>query len=658
MSLLCFLAKHPGQVHSRIDLANKVWPNVVVGDEAINRAIFALRNALGDDAKKPQYIETIPKKGYRFLAEVHEENTTSHSFGGGKALTAILLLALISITTLFLFNYFTQTPHLKIDKILPVTHSPGGERGMVVHSPTQQMLYVHQALHSRDLYLYDLTRNISTRLTNDAWYERSPIWLDASTWLYVRCNTSGCEIVRQSLDTQPEILYHANNKILGLAFSEHHKNVLYFSQYLNAEHVELNSLNVLSGKIERQQKRYPTLPKTVYNPVLSAKGEHLYFYTIKADRPILMMLDFSKKTVTTISEAYENINHLSLSPIDGQLLLAAKQDANQGLWSQTLMGDAKLLLRSSGGEEIHSVISDRDHNTIYYENFRDDFDLILASLTTGEIDELPSLNGKASEYWGQFDQTQENIIFSSNRSGFSELWRYNIKTQNVEQITELQALNISTFAFSSSGQWLAVSYNTDHLQLALIDLHTGKTTKNIAIPHRMFPLAWSQDDKSIYISEHQTSVNLYVYDRKTLTAKPIRMNAGLFAQESADGENLLYIDYAKKALIERNLSSDQETIRSREISDLPTFFPGQIVLRKNNIVTINKEAGKLSLRHYPLSPFHPSAYNTDTREKYSNLDKIPLHSAWVSNLSPDLKSALIIKRRTPTGGVMKIELKH
>ena len=64
------LALRPGRVLGREELLSLVWPGVVVGDDALTQAIIKLRKALGDEAQKPKYIETIPKRGYRLIAPV------------------------------------------------------------------------------------------------------------------------------------------------------------------------------------------------------------------------------------------------------------------------------------------------------------------------------------------------------------------------------------------------------------------------------------------------------------------------------------------------------------------------------------------------------------------------------------------------------------
>jgi TolB-like protein/DNA-binding winged helix-turn-helix (wHTH) protein/Flp pilus assembly protein TadD len=72
LKLLEVLLEHPGEVVTREELRGRVWPNESFGDfdQAVNIAIAKLRSALGDSAENPRYIETLPKRGYRFIADV------------------------------------------------------------------------------------------------------------------------------------------------------------------------------------------------------------------------------------------------------------------------------------------------------------------------------------------------------------------------------------------------------------------------------------------------------------------------------------------------------------------------------------------------------------------------------------------------------------
>src|SRR5262249_34221556 len=70
--VLAMLLEHPGQVVARKDLQKRLWPEdtFVDFDHSLNTAIKKLRQALNDDKKKPRFIETLPKRGYRFIGAV------------------------------------------------------------------------------------------------------------------------------------------------------------------------------------------------------------------------------------------------------------------------------------------------------------------------------------------------------------------------------------------------------------------------------------------------------------------------------------------------------------------------------------------------------------------------------------------------------------
>ncbi len=70
--ILAMLLEHPGQVVAREELQRKLWPadTFVDFDHSLNTAVKKLRQALNDDKKKPRFIETLPKRGYRFIGAV------------------------------------------------------------------------------------------------------------------------------------------------------------------------------------------------------------------------------------------------------------------------------------------------------------------------------------------------------------------------------------------------------------------------------------------------------------------------------------------------------------------------------------------------------------------------------------------------------------
>ncbi len=68
--LLVYMASRGGDVVSIDDLLDNVWTGVVVTQDSVYQAVASLRRALGDDTKEPRYIVTVPRFGYRLIAEV------------------------------------------------------------------------------------------------------------------------------------------------------------------------------------------------------------------------------------------------------------------------------------------------------------------------------------------------------------------------------------------------------------------------------------------------------------------------------------------------------------------------------------------------------------------------------------------------------------
>src|SRR5260370_24753433 len=76
--VLCVLVEHPGEVVTREELRNRLWPadTFVDFDHGLNAAVKRLRDTLADTAENPRFIETLAKRGYRFLVPLHPQAVT------------------------------------------------------------------------------------------------------------------------------------------------------------------------------------------------------------------------------------------------------------------------------------------------------------------------------------------------------------------------------------------------------------------------------------------------------------------------------------------------------------------------------------------------------------------------------------------------------
>jgi len=82
LNLLIFLVENRGRLVEKRELLDAVWNDAFVTENVLTRSVGQLRKGLADDAKEPRYIETVPTRGYRFIAQVEVED-------GGETLSAI-----------------------------------------------------------------------------------------------------------------------------------------------------------------------------------------------------------------------------------------------------------------------------------------------------------------------------------------------------------------------------------------------------------------------------------------------------------------------------------------------------------------------------------------------------------------------------------------
>jgi roadblock/LC7 domain-containing protein len=116
--VLAILLERPGEVVTREELQKRLWPDTFVDvDHNLNTAINKIREVLGDSAESPRFVETLPRRGYRFIAAV--EGSRQEARAPWVRRTAILFGTLVLLTAAGLFVY----------KRLQ-SHAPSGQRAL------------------------------------------------------------------------------------------------------------------------------------------------------------------------------------------------------------------------------------------------------------------------------------------------------------------------------------------------------------------------------------------------------------------------------------------------------------------------------------------------------------------------------------------------
>ena len=88
-AILRYLVEHAGRLVTKEELLKAVWPSIRVSEVGLKSYIYVLRTALGDTSQIPQFIETVPRRGYRFIGAVQPVASAVQSQQGPSVVSSV-----------------------------------------------------------------------------------------------------------------------------------------------------------------------------------------------------------------------------------------------------------------------------------------------------------------------------------------------------------------------------------------------------------------------------------------------------------------------------------------------------------------------------------------------------------------------------------------
>jgi DNA-binding winged helix-turn-helix (wHTH) protein len=117
LDLLALLLDHPGQLVMREEIRRALWPDSTVDFEhSVDVLVSRLRTALGDDNRSRRYIQTVPKKGYRFVKQVRSEPSADEPRTSVKRARIFVQYTLVAVLAAMLAMLIV---HTRYDKFVP-----------------------------------------------------------------------------------------------------------------------------------------------------------------------------------------------------------------------------------------------------------------------------------------------------------------------------------------------------------------------------------------------------------------------------------------------------------------------------------------------------------------------------------------------------------
>ena len=277
-SVLNFFLLNAGRLISKEELLKEVWQMTSVTDGRVARVISILRDVLGDDVKSPRYIETIPKRGYRFIAKVIEQeplivkSAESQDEPASSAerkinriwwaslTAATLVLGLLAGWMFWPSNEKAIQQQAPFVNWSPVSSLDGFEYYPAISNDKKFLVYSYQKSknHSNVLMLQNLTNHQVRQLTENDLDDFGASWRpDGKAIAYQRLKyREHCEIRLLSFVGEPglsatkdELLtkcgqYSTSTRI---SWSPDGKSLLFGSDENNSQRMAIFSLDLTSG---------------------------------------------------------------------------------------------------------------------------------------------------------------------------------------------------------------------------------------------------------------------------------------------------------------------------------------------------------------------------------------------------------------------------
>jgi len=158
--LLVTLASRPGELVTREELRQTVWGDSTFVDfeRGLNFCVLQARTALGDDAKQPAYIETLPRRGYRFIASIHEPVqepavVPKHAKRSSIRRALSVAAAVIVVVMVVAWQHRAQPAPRRLIAVLPFENLSGAEGAAFADGITEELSAQLSRVATRELGL-------------------------------------------------------------------------------------------------------------------------------------------------------------------------------------------------------------------------------------------------------------------------------------------------------------------------------------------------------------------------------------------------------------------------------------------------------------------------------------------------------------------------
>ena len=576
---LALLLEHPGEVVTRDALRQRLWPQDTFVDfeHSLNAVIRRLRDTLGDSAETPRFVETVPRRGYRFIAPV-EDGRTAQALAGesehrraddgvsgpatrsrrgwrlSRSLRWSALAVALTVGAVLSLNVYRLRSFPRSTMVTtPLTSLPGQERHPSFSPDGSQIAFSWdgESGDNQDIYIKVIGAGAPLRLTTDPAQDRTPVWSPDGRYIsFVRSSDKESElIVIPALgghERKVGTVTTPGEWSAGPSWSPDGQ-FLVFPDRSGLQ----TSRSIFVFSIANLEKRKLTSPPADavgdVAPAISPDGRTVAFNRVSAAGGIHVVPLAGGEPRRVTAEQGWWVERLAWTANGRDLVFASivgGPESSSSLWRVSASGGTPERLAVGGDDAANPAISIRG-NRLAYEQRRQDANIwqIEVPTPTGPAHSAAKrIASTRHEAGPQFSPDGTRIAFHSDRSGTFEIWICDTACSNPVQLTSYGGPVVGTPRWSPDGRRIAFDVSAQgQSDIGVVDVDGGRPQRVTSEASDEVVPSWSRDGRWIYFASNPTGrPEVWKVPAAGGKAVQVTKHGGFAAFESTDGQFVYY----------------------------------------------------------------------------------------------------------------------
>ena len=583
------LLQRPGEVVTREELRQELWPadTYVDFDHGLNSAVARLRETLRDSADKPRFVETISKRGYRFIAPLRPDEPAVPESApiqikpdqprlrfpvSGRFWAVAIFLATSSCAAAIWAMYRPDVDkQLTKIEVVPLVGLRGFQATPAL-SPDGNLVASRQSdsSHNAGIYVAVVGEDKPIQLTSNPG-DCCPAWSpDGREIAFSRYKDRVFSIITiPALGGTEHRVYQGPDSMGGGISWSPDGNLLAFCES-RPEDPTRSWISLLSlADSSTRQFSSPPAGSIDRNPMFSPDGKQLTFIRstvagVSNDIFVMPMKGGVAKRLTFDNRPI--MGSPAWTADSREIVFSSDRGAATALWRVCATGcSPPRLVAGTVGEAKWPSIPVNGLHTLVYEEGLSTFNIWQLRLKDAKHAEKPAaslISEKGNKMRPELSPDGKRIAFESNRLGFWDIWTCDVQGAECDQVTSLHG-SAGRPRWSPDGRRIAFEFHPrERSEIYLVDVPGGIPHLRPTIPgaDNLSP-SWSHDGKTLYFASKRGAEPFQIWKMPLQGGSPIQItrHSGIAPEESADGRYLYYCKFEQGGLWRMPLEGGEET---------------------------------------------------------------------------------------------------